>query len=174
MNNYQQNFDRVVHSKKAEAMDAPIIPDEILTEIENAFGLYDSDGSGLINPQQMLQTFEKMNLQNERPSMYYLIQSMCTPDNIQDGLSYDQFMTLTYAYYSDRYSRDGIKRIFQLFDEENLGVITRNSFKRMADQLEIFLNKDDMDDIFLKASSDGSVISYDDFEFFMRRDDIKN
>ncbi len=42
---------------------------------------------------------------------------MCTEENSSDGLSFDQFMQLVNTYYSDRYSRDGIKRIFHLFDE---------------------------------------------------------
>lgn len=41
----------------------------------------------------------------------------------------------------------------------------------MIEKLEIFLNKDELDDIFFKASKDGQVISYEDFEVFMRRDD---
>ncbi len=105
--------------------------------------------------------------------MYSLISSMNTNDNNLDGLSFEQFMQLAIAYYSDRYTREGIKHIFQLFDEDGMGVITRESMRKMANQLGIFLNKDDLDDMFEKASSDGKVISYDDFEFFMRKDDVK-
>ena len=75
------------------------------------------------------------------------------------------------SYYSDRYTRDGIKNIFQLFDEDNLGVITRDSFRKIAATIDIFLNREDLDDIFLKASSDKKVISYEDFEFFMKKTD---
>lgn len=82
-------------------------------------------------------------------------------------------MQLAITYYSDRYTRDGIKRIFQLFDEDNNGVITRDSFRKVANSIDVFLNKEELDEIFEKASTDGRVISYDDFEFFMRKDEIK-
>lgn len=121
----------------------------------------------------MLQTLEKLNLHREKPSIYTLIKTMTTPDNMHDGLSFEQFMQLSITYYSDRYTREGIKHIFQLFDEDGLGVISRDSMRKMATQLGIFLNKDDLDLMFEKASSDGKVISYDDFEFFMKKDEIK-
>ena len=34
-------------------------------------------------------------------------------------------------YFSDRYSREGIMHIFSLFDEENLGCITMDSFRKL-------------------------------------------
>ena len=95
---------------------------------------------------------------------------MCSGENSSEGLSFDQFMQLATTYYSDRYSRDGIKRIFQLFDEENTGLVTRETFRKMAEQLDVFLNKDDLDEIFAKASKNGEAITYDDFEVFMKRD----
>ena len=121
----------------------------------------------------MLQTYEKLGLHRDKPSVYTLVKSMATPDNMNEGLSFEQFMQLSITYYSDRYTRDGIIRIFQLFDEDGQGVITRDSMRKMATQLGLFLNKDDLDLMFLKASTDGKVITYDDFEFFMKKDDVK-
>ena len=106
--------------------------------------------------------------------MYTLIESMSTSENNLEGLNFEQFMSLTITYYSDRYTREGIKHIFELFDEDGLGCITRDSMRKFALQLGIFLNKDDMDEIFEKASGDGKVISYEDFEFFMRKDEVKH
>jgi hypothetical protein len=43
----------------------------------------------------------------------------------------------------------------------------------MANTLGIFLTKDDLDEMFEKASTDGKVIGYEDFEFFMRKDEYQ-
>ena len=94
-----------------------------MNEIRSAFELFDSDASGVIYPKEMLHTMQRMNLHNERRSMYALVESMCTEENSNDGLSFDQFMQLVNTYYSDRYSREGIKRIFQLFDEHQQGYV---------------------------------------------------
>ena len=71
--NYKKNYEKLVHSKKNEAHDAPVISEEIYQEIQKAFELFDSDSSGLIDPQLMLETFEKLNLHRERSSIYSLI-----------------------------------------------------------------------------------------------------
>jgi centrin-1 len=137
--------------------------------------LFDSDGTGQIKPKDMIKTFERLGLHKEKPSIYKLILSMNTVDNNLEGLNFDQFMNLTIQYYSDRYTREGIKHIFELFDEEGLGYITRDTLRKVIFQLGMALNKDELDEIFDKASTDSErkVITYDDFEFFMKKDEIK-
>jgi hypothetical protein len=41
--------------------------------------------------------------------------------------------------------------------------------RKLGLHLGIFMSKDDIDEIFEKASSDGKVISFEDFEFFMKK-----
>lgn len=36
------------------------------------------------------------------------------------------------SYYSDRYSKEGISHIFELFDEEGVGYLTRDSIRKLA------------------------------------------
>lgn len=38
--------------------------------------------------------------------------------------------------------------------------MTRDSLRKLALHLDIFMNKDEIDEIFQKASSDGKVISF--------------
>lgn len=45
--------------------------------------------------------------------------------------------------------------------------------RKMSTSLGIFLTKDEIDEIFEKASTDGKFISYEDFEFFMRKDEYQ-
>ena len=127
----------------------------------------------MIKPKEIIQTFEKLNLDKEKPSIFKLLLSMDTQENNTEGLNFEQFMSFTISYYSDRYTREGIHHIFELFDEEGMSCITRDSMRKFAMQIGVFLNKDELDDIFEKASKDGKVISYEDFEFFMKKDEIK-
>jgi len=113
---------------------------------------------------------EKLKIDRDKPSMYLMIKSMNTVDNNQEGLSFDQFLALVMAYYGDRYSEEGIRHIFELFDEDNDGEITRDAFRKLASELGVSLDRRELDEIFYKASSDARVISYLDFETFMKRE----
>ena len=72
-NSYQQRFKDIVHGRKIEASDAPRIAEEVLSEIRDAFELFDADNTGLIDPKRMLETMERLGLDNERRSMYLLV-----------------------------------------------------------------------------------------------------
>ena len=61
-------------------------------------------------------------------------------------------------------------QIFQLFDEDGDGCITREAFKKLSQELGVAVDRREMDEIFMKASSDQRVISYKDFEVFMKRE----
>ena len=73
-------------------------------------------------------------------------------------------------YFGDRYSEEGVRHIFSLFDEDGDGVITKEAFKKMAAELNIAIDFREVEDIFTKASSDERVISFADFALFMKRD----
>ena len=113
-------------------MDLPELTDEQMDELKRAFDLFDSKGKGRIYPFEMQKVFEKLKLDRDRPSIYAMIRSLNTPENNAEGLNFDQFITLIMNYYGDRYSEEGIRHIFELFDEDGDGVITRDAFRKLA------------------------------------------
>lgn len=151
-------------------MDLPELTEEQIGELKRAFDLFDSKGKGRIQPQEMVRTMEKLKIDRDRPSMYLMVKSMNTYDNNAEGLSFDQFLTLVMSYYGDRYSEEGVRHIFELFDEDGDGEITRDAFRKLATELGVQLDRRELDEIFYKASSDARVISYRDFEIFMKRE----
>jgi Ca2+-binding EF-hand superfamily protein len=169
-NVYQENYERLVYAKKPLTLDLPELTEEQLDELKRAFDLFDSKGKGRIFPHEMQRVFEKLKLDRERPSIYQMIKSFNIPENNAEGVTFDQFMTLVNTYYGDRYSEEGIRHIFDLFDEDGDGVITRDAFRKLALDLGVAVDRRELDDIFYKASSDARVITYKDFEVFMKRE----
>lgn len=41
----------------------------------------------------------------------------------------------------------------------------------MTSRIGLYLNKDEIEEIFERASLDGKVISFEDFEYFMKKDE---
>ena len=119
----------------------------------------------------MVRFFQKLKLDKDRPSIFACIKSIDTQENNQDGgLTYDQFIEAVMQYFGDRYSEDGVRHIFSLFDEDGDGVITKDAFKKIAAECNIAVDFREVEDYFTKASSDERVISFADFALFMKRD----
>ncbi|TNV75455.1 hypothetical protein FGO68_gene4347 [Halteria grandinella] len=167
---YQHQFQRLVYLKKNPAQDLPTLDAEELAELQSAFDLFDAEGNGRIQPSELVRIFKKLRLDSERPSMYKMAVSLNTAENNEEGVTFEQFIEGVMNYYGDRYTEEGVRHIFELFDEDGDGVITRDAFRKLAQELGVSIDRREIEDIFTKASSDERVISYKDFEIFMRRD----
>jgi centrin-1 len=51
------------------------------------------------------------------------------------AIEFKEFLDLMTARMSDRDTREDIKKVFRLFDEESRGVITLKSLRRVAKEL---------------------------------------
>ena len=49
-----------------------------------------------------------------------------------EEMHFDRFMKHTNDFYSQRQNTEGIERIFKLFDNEGIGIITREDLRRIA------------------------------------------
>ena len=47
-------------------------------------------------------------------------------------LTFDRFIRHANDFYNQRESSEGIERIFRLFDNENLGYLSRDDFARLS------------------------------------------
>lgn len=63
----------------------------------------------------------------------------------------------------NREDREGIDKIFELFDEEKKGVITVNSMRKIAKELGENLSAEEITEMVQRASSNGQEITKDDF-----------
>jgi Ca2+-binding EF-hand superfamily protein len=48
---------KFIYNRKNEVTDAPKLTEEQITDIREAFELYDTDGSGLVKPKDLIATF---------------------------------------------------------------------------------------------------------------------
>jgi len=88
--------------------------DEI-EELREAFNLFDTEGKGIINPRDLKGAMQSLGFETKNPIIYNIIAEM---DTGEEGMSFDDFLNILGAKLGDRQSKEGIERIFELFDSD--------------------------------------------------------
>lgn len=75
-----------------------------MDEIHQAFDLFDTNGTGKIDPKE---------LKSKNPAIFQLIADLDTPQaNKQGGIDFDSFVEAINNKVSDKETKEGIRRIF--------------------------------------------------------------
>jgi Ca2+-binding EF-hand superfamily protein len=144
---------------------------EEVDEIRQAFELFDTNGTGRIDPKELKAAMQSLGFDTKNPVIYQLIADLDTPENAKKGgIDFNTFVEAINDKLGDRSSREGIKRIFQLFiDDPSQDSITLSSLKRIAKELGEQMSADELRDMLERASSNGQELSFDEFYEIMTK-----
>eukprot|EP00826_Nyctotherus_ovalis_P023579 TRINITY_DN1812_c0_g1_i15.p2 TRINITY_DN1812_c0_g1~~TRINITY_DN1812_c0_g1_i15.p2 ORF type:complete len:124 (-),score=53.80 TRINITY_DN1812_c0_g1_i15:18-389(-) len=87
--------------------------DEI-EELREAFNLFDTEGKGVINPQDLRSAMQSLGFETKNPIIYNIIAEMDTGEE----MTFEDFLNALGSKLGDRQSKEGIARIFELFDTD--------------------------------------------------------
>lgn len=85
--------------------------------------------------------------------------------DINRPINFEEFLDIIVNKVGDNSSREGINKVFQLWDNEGNGVADFNSFKRIARQLGETLNDDELTELMHNAYILNGTESHDAFNF---------
>jgi centrin-1 len=144
---------------------------EEVDEIRQAFELFDTNGTGRIDPKELKAAMQSLGFDTKNPVIYQLIADLDTPENAKKGgIDFNTFVEAINDKLGDRSSREGIKRIFQLFiDDPSQDTISLSSLKRIAKELGEQMSADELRDMLERASSNGQELSFDEFYEIMTK-----
>ena len=91
-----------------------------------------------------------------------MIEEMDRP-SFQSGINFEQFLHVVMNKLGDQETREGINKIFDLFDTDRTGTISFMNLKRVTKELGDILNDEEIKDILTKSGSDGTVLTREDF-----------
>lgn len=130
---------------------------EEIEEIKEAFDLFDTDGSGTIDPDEIQDALELLN-EDRRSTVYRLLRSIC-----EEGrkLTFEEFIAYVDDKLGDKTSRQGISNIFSLFtDGETISVV---DMIKISKELGEAMTREQIEKAIGKVSKNKAVISIDDF-----------
>ncbi len=157
--------------KVAKKVERPGLSTEEVDEIKQAFDLFDTNGTGKIDPKELKAAMQSLGFDSKNPTIFQLIADLDTPEAAKNGgIDFDNFVEAINDKLGDKESKEGIRRIFDLFiDDPNSDTITLNSLKKIARELGENMTAEELKDMLERASSNGTELTFDEFYEIMTK-----
>ena len=111
----------------------PGLSKEEIEEIREAFILFDTDGSGMIDSKELKSAMQSLGFEAKIQTIYQMLGDIDKDGN--GGIDFDEFLDMMTAKMNDKDSREDIQKVFNLFDEDQSGKINIRNLKRVAKEL---------------------------------------
>jgi Ca2+-binding EF-hand superfamily protein len=99
---------------KAEDYATVLIPIEEVRDIKTAFDIFDGDGSGIVDPQELKRAFEQLGFQGNNKFIYQILAEL--DDDQSGGIDFAEFLRLATAKLGEKDSRAEIDKVWASFD----------------------------------------------------------
>ena len=126
---------------------------------------------GKIDPKELKAAMQSLGFDSKNPTIYQLIADLDTPEAARNGgISFDDFVGAINDKLGDKESKEGIRRIFDLFiDDPNADTITLSSLKKIAQELGENMTAEELKDMLERASANGTELTFDEFYEIMTK-----
>lgn len=144
-----------------------------IDEFKEIFNLFDTDGSGIIDAQEINKAMSNQDLHTRNPVLFEVISYLNELDNSE--IDFDTFIEAICEKIGNIKTKEGIARIFELYDTENTGHIAFDQLKRVARELGETLNDDELNILMhhvhvLNKTSSNDYFTQEDFFSIVTRD----
>ncbi|CAD8147251.1 unnamed protein product [Paramecium octaurelia] len=140
--------------------DRPGLTEDEIEEIKEAFNLFDTEGTGRVDPRELKAAMQSLGFDQKNPTIFNMIAEL---ENEGTDIDFDQFLDAITSKLGNRESRDGINKIFDLFDDDGSNSINLNNLKRVAKELGETMTAEELGEMLERAASNGREISREDF-----------
>nr|AAD00995.1 spasmin [Vorticella convallaria] len=110
-------------------------------QLVHTFEVFDEDGSGTIDPVEINKVLEELGLDKRNPFILNLINGLKDKNK---PIGKDEFIDIIASRVGETKTKDGIRRVFALFDKDENGTVDFEEFKAIAKQLHDPINDDDL------------------------------
>ena len=153
---------------RRRAFDRPGLTEDEVEEIREAFALFDTDNSGRIDPKELKAAMQSLGFEKKNPTIYNMIADLDTHEHAE-GIDFQAFLLAITDKLGNKESRDGIARIFDLFDDDKSATINIHNLRRVAKELGETMSAEELKEMLERAASNGDEISFEDFYFIMTK-----
>lgn len=144
------------------------LTDEQLEEIKEAYNLFDTDQSGVIDIRELKAAMRALGFEMRKEEVKKMLADIDKDANAD--ITLDDFIRMMTGKMGDRDSHEEIMKVFKLFDEDESGFITFRNLKHICQELGESLTDDELQEMIEEADRDNDgQISADEFYRVMKK-----
>ncbi|OMJ84157.1 hypothetical protein SteCoe_14783 [Stentor coeruleus] len=146
----------------------PGLTEDDIEEIKEAFDLFDSDGSGTVEPRELKSAMVSLGFEAKNATLFHVVSEL---DKDGSGaIDFEEFLGMMSSQMTDHDSREDIRAIFTLFDIDKTGYINIKNLKKIARDLGETCDDEELLDLIRKGDSDNDgQVSFEDFYNIMTK-----
>lgn len=133
-------------SSATASPDRPELTRSEIEDIRVAFELFDTEGKGKIESKDLQEVIESLGLAKHNAANLVDILGKESSE-----LDFDRFVTLLTMRMGD--DKDDLRRVFDLFDENQTGYITIDDLKRIAADLGEAMSEEELQEMIDRADT---------------------
>ena len=154
-----------VLSQSEQIEGEPELPNIDLSELKQAFDLYDTDGSQRINMKECIDGMKLIGFDKTNPILFDIIKDL----EENEYVSWPKFAFHVYQCITDRNTDEGLRTLFDLFiDDPEKDTISLDTFRKICQEVGDNMSDEELKNILEITTQSGNDISFDDFCQYMK------
>ena len=141
-----------------------------LEEIRKGFEKFDVNGTGIINPSELIEAMDAMNIKEKNPFIYEIIESLNSEKDIKKkgGVNLDELVSYVYKKVNDTETNMGLRQIHDVINDRDTDTISMTTFYDLARKYGDQLNEDELRMLLEKTQMGGTDLTFDEFYTIMK------
>merc|ERR1712232_714694 len=147
------------------------LTEEQIGQIAQAFQLFDTDGSGTIETQELKIAMRALGFEPKQEEIDKMVRDV--DDDGSGSVDYPEFLDMMAHKLLNRDPVEEINKAFKLFDDDNTGKVTFKNLKRVAKELGERLTDEELQEMIDEADRDGDgEVNNDEFQRIMKKTNL--
>ena len=141
-----------------------------IEEIRKGFEMFDVNGTGVINPFELLEAMDSMNIKEKNPFIYEMIESLCSEKEFRKkgGVTLDELVGYVYNKVNDTETNVGLRQIYDVINDRDTDNVSMSTFYTLARDYGDQLSEDQIRELLEKTQMGGSELNFDEFYTIMK------
>ena len=141
-----------------------------LEEIRKGFEMFDVDGRGEIDPSELLEAMDAMNIKEKNPFIYEIIESLNSEKYFRQkgGVKLEELVNYVYEKLNDTESNVGLRQNFDVINDRDTDTVSMSTFFTLARDYGDKMTEDEIRYLLEKTQMGGSDLNFDEFYTIMK------